>query len=188
MCYFRLSIIEKQKANKVKLFAVLSMFFGILTDAQIYDKGYPMEQYQMLLLSVFLLLLSGCSVLNEYYINNHTESDILITLTYSDDAMLSNDTPQISYAPLHDSIVGGSHQSFTEQVLYQNTGSGAIQFSLPSKSTAFLGMSGGGDKLYTRLQVDTETDQLIISGEEHRQYFDIRDNLVGAIVNVLNVE
>ncbi len=147
-----------------------------------------MKLYQLLTLSILILLLSSCSVLNEYYINNHTEAEILVTITYSNDAMLPNDGPQITYAPLLESVAGGSHQSFTEQVLYQDAGAGAIQFSLPAKSTAFLGMSGGGDKLYTKLQVDTESDQLIISGEEHREYFDIRDNLVGAIVNVLNVE
>ena len=75
-----------------------------------------MKLFQFLVFSTFLLMLSGCSVLNEYYINNHTEVDLLVTLTYSDEAMLPNDTPQVSYAPLIENIKGGSQQAFEDKL------------------------------------------------------------------------
>jgi len=147
-----------------------------------------MKQYQILLLPIFLLILSSCSALNEYYINNYTEAEILVTLAYSDEVMLPNDMPEITYGPLLESIKGGSQQSFKDKLPYQGTDNGTVQFSIPAKSTAFLGLSGGGDKLYTRMQILAQSNQLIIEGQEHRDYFKIKDNLIGAIVNVLNVE
>ena len=147
-----------------------------------------MKQVQLLFLTTLSLVLTGCSVLNEYYINNHTDSDVLVTIAYSDEAMLPNDTPQITYAPLLDSVVSGSKQSFESELAYQTLDDASVQFSIPAKSTVFLGLARGGDRLYTKLQVETEAGELVIDGTQHREHFEIRDNLVGAIVNVLNVE
>ena len=63
-----------------------------------------------------------------------------------------------------------------------------IQFTLPAKTTVFLGFSSGGNVLFSKLEVSSDNLYLIMDRDDYKEYFAVHDRFVGAVVHVLNVK
>ena len=49
-----------------------------------------------------------------------------------------------------------------------------------------LGFSHGGQDLFTALEVNSENQQVSMTDQDYRDYFEVFDRLVGAVVHVYN--
>jgi hypothetical protein len=127
-------------------------------------------------------LLSGCQVLSEYYISNHTYEDLTVRLT-----PLEMDQVHLASGPLIEEIQKSVRSSLQQPVSFDQEGE-AIQFTLPAKTTVYLGFSGGGEDLFSQLEIRSGDRRLVMDGDDSAEHFTVHDNLVGAIVHVLDVE
>ena len=127
-------------------------------------------------------LLSGCQVLNEYYISNHTNSALAVRLT-----LLEMEQVDLSSGPLIEDIQKSVRSSLQQPVSFEQEGE-TIQFTLPAKTTVYLGFSGGGEDLFSQLEIRSGDLRLVIDRDDSEERFTVHDNFVGAIVHVLNVE
>ena len=129
-------------------------------------------------------LLSGCGeVLNEYYVSNHTEVDLAVRLT-----PLYIETVNLLSGPLIEDIQKSARSSLQQSVSFSQQGE-TLQFTVEAKTTVFLGTSVGGSDLFSQLEITSSDLHLAMNREEddYREYFTVRDNFVGAVVQVLNV-
>jgi hypothetical protein len=62
-----------------------------------------------------------------------------------------------------------------------------ILFTLPAKTTVFLGISSGGSNLFSQLEVSSNDQHLVMDRDDYREYFTVHDNLIGAVVHVLTI-
>ena len=129
------------------------------------------------------LLLGGCGeVLNEYYVSNHTETDLTIRL-----APLYIETVDLASGPLIEDIRKSARSLLQQSVDYDLEGE-TLLFVLPIQTTIFLGFSTGGMVLFSHPEVRSDERHLIMDGDDYREYFAVQDNLVGAVVHVLDVK
>ncbi len=129
------------------------------------------------------LLLSGCGeVLNEYYLSNHTDTVLTVRFT-----PLYIETVKLWSGPLIEDIQKSARSSLTQPVSFEQEGE-TLQFIVPAKTTVFLGISGGGNDLFSQLNVNSNNLQLAMDRDDYKQYFAVHDNFVGAVVHVLNVK
>ena len=127
-------------------------------------------------------LLFGCGeVLNEYYISNHTEEDLTVRLT-----PLYMDTVDLLWGPLIEDIRRSARSSLQQSVSFTQQGE-TLQFTVEAKTTVFLGTSGGGGDLFSQLEITSRDLHLVMDGDDYTEHFTVRDNFVGAVVQVLNV-
>jgi len=130
-----------------------------------------------------LPLLTGCGeVLNEYYISNHTDVSLTIKLTPR-----YIDTVDLNSGPLIEDIRNSARGSLPQPVSFDPQGE-VVQFTLPAKTTVYLGFSSGGNDLFSQLEVSSENRRTVMSGDDYRNYFAVHDNFVGAVVHVFNVK
>jgi hypothetical protein len=128
------------------------------------------------------LLLAGCSeVLNEYYISNHTDGDLTVRIT-----PLYIETVHPSSGPLIQEIRKSARASLSKPVSFDQEGD-TNQFTLPAKTTVYLGFSSGGMELFRGLEVISGDRHLVMDGDDYKEHFTVRDNFVGAVVHVLDV-
>jgi hypothetical protein len=139
-------------------------------------------------LTVWLLILcavwlSGCGeVLNEYYISNHTDSALPVTFT-----PFYVETVDLSSGPLIGDIQKSARSSLSQPLSFSEEGD-TVLFILPAKTTVFLGISTGGNDLFSQLELSSNGQHLVMDRDNYHEYFTVHDNLVGAVVHVLNVE
>jgi hypothetical protein len=135
----------------------------------------------MVVLSVPLL--AGCGeVLNEYYISNHTEMGLTVRFT-----PLYIETVELSSGPLIEDIQKSTRSSLRQSVSFDQQGE-TVQFKIPAKTTVFLGISSGGNDLFSQLDVSSNNLHLVMDRNDYKAYFAVHDNFVGAIVHVLNIK
>ena len=144
-----------------------------------------MKTQQRLTIWILVLcayLLSGCGeVVNEYYISNHTDTDLAVSLT-----PFYVETVDLSSGPLIEDIQKSVRSSLSQPVSFDQEGDSML-FTLPAKTTVFLGISSGGNDLFSQLEVRSNGQQLAMDRDDYHEYFAVHDNLVGAVVHVLNV-
>ena len=129
------------------------------------------------------LLLGGCGeVLNEYYISNHTATDLNIRLT-----PLYFETVDLASGPLIADVRKGVRSSLQRSVDHDLEGE-TLLFKLPTRTTILLGFSHGGNDLFSYLEVRSNEQRLVMDRDNYREYFAVHDYFVGAVVHVLNVK
>lgn len=127
-------------------------------------------------------LLAGCGeVLNEYYLSNHTDEAKTVRMT-----PLFLDTVDLAAGPLIPKISGSVRASLPELVDFEERGE-AIEFTLPAQTTMYLGFSSGGTELFHELEVSSPGRRFFVNDSNYREYFSVRDNLIGAVVHVLDI-
>lgn len=130
-------------------------------------------------LTIFsVMLLNGCSLLNEYYISNHTDAEIIVQMTPRYVEMV-----ELLSGPLITDVRKSVRESLTMPVAFTEDGD-SVQFVIPAETTLFIGFSSGGNELFTQLELQTNGQSTVITDDD----FAVHDRLVGAIVHVLNVE
>lgn len=128
-------------------------------------------------------LLAGCGeVLNEYYVSNHTDVDLTVRFT-----PLYLETVDLSSGPLIADIRESARSSLQQPVSFDQMGE-TVQFTLPAKTTVFLGISSGGNVLFSELEISSNEWRSVIDRNNYKEYFAVHDNFVGAVVHVLNVK
>jgi hypothetical protein len=133
---------------------------------------------------VLCALLLGCGeVLNEYYISNHTDVDLTVRLT----PLYTGQTVTLSSGPLIEDVRKSARSSLQQSVSFHQDGE-AIQFTLPAKTTVFLGSSSGGNTLFSQLEVRSKDWHLAMDRDDYKEHFSVHDRFVGAIVHVFNVK
>jgi len=141
-------------------------------------------QFRWVIWTVLLVapLLAGCGeVLNEYYLSNHTDEAKTVRMT-----PLFLDTVDLKAGPLIAEISGSVRASLEEPVAFEERGE-AIEFTLPAQTTVYLGFSSGGTELFRQLEVSSPGRRFFVNASNYREYFSVRDNLVGAVVHVLDI-
>ncbi|MCB0192472.1 MAG: hypothetical protein KDJ65_11065 [Anaerolineae bacterium] len=144
-----------------------------------------LTQRQILIgiVALCLLLLSGCGeVLNEYYISNHTDAALTVRFTPRYVEMVA-----LSSGPLIEEIEQSARTSLEQPVHFDQDGE-TIQFTIPAKTSVFLGYSSGGNDLFSQLDVSNDTIQLVMDSNDYREHFAVHDHFFGAIVHILNVK
>ena len=142
-------------------------------------------QLRLTIWIVFLCLpLLGCcgEVLNEFYISNHTDMELTVRLT-----PLFFETVDLSSGPLIKDVRKSARPSLQQSMSFDQEGE-TIQFTLPAKTTVFLGFSSGGNVLFSKLEVSSDNLRLVMDRDDYREYFAVHDRFVGAVVHVLNVK
>jgi hypothetical protein len=97
------------------------------------------------------------------------------------------DQVHLASGPLIEEIQKSVRASLQQPVSFEQEGE-TIQFTLPAKTTVFLGFSGGGEDLFSQLEIRSGDQDLAMDGDGYKEHFTVHDNLVGAIVHVLDVE
>jgi len=129
-----------------------------------------------------MLLLAGCGeVLNEYYISNHTDTDLTVNLTpfYLENVELQS-------GPLIADIQRGSRSALPQAMDFTRDGE-SIQFTLPARTSIFLGFSFGGHDLFSHLEISSNDRHIVMDDRDYHEYFSVHDYFVGAVVHVFNV-
>ncbi|MBT4511818.1 MAG: hypothetical protein HOC20_06380 [Chloroflexi bacterium] len=143
-----------------------------------------MKRNQCMIAIILLgsVLLGGCGeVYNEYYISNHSAESLAISLT-----PFYIENTDLSYGPLIEDIRVSERSALQQPVDYDQVGE-SLHFSLPSKSSLYLGFSSGGNELFSQLEISSESLQVVMDRDDYREYFEVYDRLVGAVVQVYNV-
>lgn len=135
-----------------------------------------------------ILLLGGCGeVLNEFYLSNHTDEDVSVTMQPR-----FIEQVDLRAGEVMESIERSVRTSLGETLRFEQNGD-EINFILPARTTVFLGFSSGGNQPFETLSVNrgddsVQTDAAVqIDAANYRQHFSITDKMVGAIVHVLDV-
>ena len=129
-----------------------------------------------------VLLLFGCwEVYNEYYISNHTEVDLTVRLT-----PLYVEAVDLSSGPLIEDIRKSARSSLQQSLSVDQQGE-TLLFTVEAKTTVFLGTSSGGRGLFSQLEITSRDLHLVMDGDDYTEHFSVQDNIVGAVVQVLNV-
>lgn len=129
-----------------------------------------------------LLLLGGCGeVLNEFYISNHTDEEVIVTMQprFIEQVGLRS-------AEVLETIERSVRISLDETLRFEQSGD-EINFVLPARTTVFLGFSSGGNQPFKALLVERGDESLEITPANYRQHFSITDKMVGAVVHVLDL-
>lgn len=143
-------------------------------------KKYPWLTAIVLICS---LLLSGCGeVYNEYYLSNHMNHNLTVTLT-----PFYFENSDLSYGPLIKDIRTSERAALTQPIDHHQV-EDSLQFVLPPQSSVYLGFSTGGNQLFSQLEVSSESLQVAMDQYTYRDYFEVYDRLVGAVVQVYNVK
>jgi hypothetical protein len=128
-------------------------------------------------------LLNACGeVLNEYYISNHTDNELTVRFT-----PIFMETVDLASGPLIEDIQRSARSSLSQAVEFDQD-EDSIQFLLPARTTVFLGISSGGNELFTQLEAGSDGWQLVVDENHVGEYFSVHDNFIGAVVHVLNVK
>ena len=127
--------------------------------------------------------LAACGeVVNEYYISNHTDLSLTVSLTPR-----YLDTVDLLSGPLIEDIRKSARPSLQQPIHFEQAGE-TVHFEIPPKTTVFLGFSSGGNDLFSHLEVRSESRQFVMDDNDYRDYFTVHDRFVGAVVHVFNVE
>jgi hypothetical protein len=139
----------------------------------------------LLLLVVMLssvVLLTGCGeVLNEYYLSNHTAGNLTVRLTVP-----YPEAVDLTAGPLQTDIRRSARSQLTEPVAATQQGD-TLSFTVPPNTSLLLGISSGGNVMFSRLEISGSAPPLDIEAEGSRDYFTVHDYLIGPVVHVLNV-
>lgn len=134
------------------------------------------------LLILTALLLGGCGeVLNEFYLSNHTDEEVVVTMQPR-----FIEQVDLRAGEVMETIERSIRTSLGETLRFEQTGD-EISFVVPARTTVFLGFSSGGNQPFETLSVNRGDDAVQISAANYRQHFSITDKMVGAIVHVLDV-
>lgn len=135
------------------------------------------------IVSLCVLLLGGCGeVLNEYYISNHTDTALTVRLT-----PLYAETVELSSGPLIEDIHTSARSALEQPVDFDPVGEN-IHFTIPAKTSIFLGFSSGGNVPFSQLDVSADNVRLVMDRNDYKEYFTVHDYFVGAVVHVLNIK
>ena len=135
------------------------------------------------IVALCVLLLGGCGeVLNEYYISNHTDTALTVSMTPRYAEMV-----ELSSGPLIEDIHTSARSALEQPVDFDQVGD-RVHFTIPAKTSVFLGFSSGGNVPFSQLDVNADNMQLVIDRNDYKEYFAVHDNFVGAVVHVLNVK
>ena len=128
-----------------------------------------------------MLLLAGCGeVINEYYLSNHTDQELIVRMT-----PIFVDTVDLASAPLIADIRSSVRSSLQSPVSSTREGD-ILTFTIPARTTAFLGFSHGGFELFSQLEITTGDGPLVIKESDVGNHFTVTDWLIGPVVHVLN--
>jgi len=135
------------------------------------------------IVTLCVILLGGCAeVLNEYYISNHTDTALTVRLT-----PLYAETVELSSGPLIEDIHTSARSVLEQPVDFDQVGE-EIHFTIPAKTSIFLGFSSGGNVPFSQLDVSADSMQLVMNRNDYKEHFAVHDKFVGAVVHVLNVK
>ncbi|MEM7346491.1 MAG: hypothetical protein AAF485_19795 [Chloroflexota bacterium] len=130
-----------------------------------------------------LPLLSGCGeVLNEYYISNHTNDDLMVVFR-----PFYPETVDVLAGPLIPEIEGSVRESLTQPLeVIQNDD--ILRFTLPAQTTIYLGSVTGGNDLFAYLEVTAKNWQIAMDDDSYDTHFAVHDNFIGAIAHVFEIK
>ena len=129
-----------------------------------------------------LLLLGGCGeVLNEFYISNHTDAEVVVTMEPR-----FIEQVDLRAGEVMETIERSVRTSLGETLHFEQTGD-EISFVVPARTSVFLGFSSGGNQPFETLSVNRGDDTVQISATNYCQHFSTTDKVVGAIVHVLDL-
>ncbi len=139
------------------------------------------------MIPALLALLAGCSeVLNEYYVSNHTQSEVMVRFSpYYTDTYHAK-TVDILAGSLGEEMGARSRGLPTDTADYELV-DGAVQFRLGPRRTVFLGISSGGNEPFSHIEIALDDRTLSIDEADQREAFRVIDNFIGAVVHVLDV-
>jgi hypothetical protein len=111
---------------------------------------------QVVLLALLMLLLSSCSVPDEWYINNESTETLAISL--------------LPDSPREGALAPGLFQQLTQLAEYSKEGE-RITFSLAPNSTAYIGGAVGGYTPFTSLDVRFAGEEISLNRQNAAERF-----------------
>lgn len=113
------------------------------------------------------LLLSSCSIPDEWYINNDTNQALAISLV--PDSPREGE-PDIKTAPLITTLAPGVSQQMSQLTEYSED-AGRISFVLAPRSTAYIGGAVGGMTPFRSLDVSLAAETISLNRQNARERF-----------------
>ena len=132
--------------------------------------------------AVLVLLIAGCTeVLNEWYISNYTDSEVEVRFT-----PFYTETLKMTSGPLIENM-GSRPSGLVPDAVDHEIVDGQVQFRLGPRQTVFLGISTGGNELFSSLELTLGDRRLALDEADQWEDFRVIDNFIGAVVHVLDV-
>lgn len=119
------------------------------------------------LILLVALLLSSCSVLDEWYINNETDETIAISIVPDSPR---EGAPDIKTAPLISTFEPGVIQQLSQLTEYSED-EGRVSFTLAPHSTAYIGGAIGGLTPFRSLDVTLAAEQINLNRQNAGERF-----------------